>query len=350
MKQNVVILLDKLKNPNCGLGKVSFDFSMALLKERDPEIKITFLLHHLNKYDYLKGQQLKKLYFFNRFIPLSFSENYVFHALHQLPSYSIAGKCKKIFTIQDLNFIYTKSKEKISKYLKRIQQNIHLADAVVFASNFTKEECYKYLHIPKDKITRVIYHGVTLSRTMPQKPSFLKIDEEFLFTIGQCLPKKNFHVLIPFIKSMSANTKLVIAGENNTAYGNYIRSLIAENNLQNRIFLCGPVTEAEKLYMYLKCKAFLFPSIAEGFGLPILEAMRAGKPVFCSDRTSLKEIGSSYVFYWDSYEPDKMLTVFYEGIDAFDEEKKERALRYSLQFTWEESVKQYLELYKQLSL
>ncbi|MCX7725769.1 MAG: glycosyltransferase family 4 protein [Chitinispirillaceae bacterium] len=349
MPTNVIILLDKLKNLNCGLGKVSFDFSMALLKESDPEIKITYLLHHLEKWDYLKGQNLKRLHFINRFIPLSFSGNYIFHALHQLPSYSISGSCKKIFTIQDLNFVHVKSKEKALRYLKKVQHNIDRADAIVFVSNFTKDECFKYLHIPENKINKVIYHGVNLPNTLPQRPSCLKEEEDFLFTIGQFLPKKNFHVLIPFMQKTPASTKLVIAGDNNTVYGNYLRRLIVENNLQNRILLVGPVTEAEKLYLYLNCKAFLFPSIAEGFGLPILEAMRAGKPVFCSDKTSLKEIGSKHVFYWDSFDADKMLTIFYAGLNAFNEEKKEEALRYSLQFTWEESVKQHIKLYKLLA-
>jgi len=350
MPANIIIMLDKLKNMYCGLGKVAYDFSHALIKESHPDIRFTFLLNNTGKWDYLKGQQLKQLRFINRFIPLILPDDYIFHALHQLPSYHISRNCKKIITVHDLNFIHVKSKAKALKYLKKVQQNIYRADAIVFVSNYTKNECFTYLDIPENKITSVIYNGVNLPETKPEKPSFLNPNDDFLFTIGQFLMKKNFHVLIPFIQKVEEKTKLVISGENNTAYGNYIRKIIADNKLQKRIILSGPVTDAEKLYLYLHCRAFLFPSVAEGFGLPVLEAMRAGKPVFCSDKTSLMEIGNNHVFYWHSFDADEMQQTFYSGLDTFNEEKKEAALKYSMQFTWQENVRQYISLYKSLAV
>jgi glycosyltransferase involved in cell wall biosynthesis len=349
MPANIIIMLDKLKNLNCGLGKVAVDFSQALIKESNPDMRFTFLLNDKEKWDYLKEQQIKQLHFFNRLIPLSFPDDYIFHALHQLPSYRISGSCKKIITVHDLNFVHVKSKTKALRYLKKVQQNIYRSDAIVFVSNFTKNECFKYLDIPENKITSVIYNGVNLPDTKPEKPSFLNQNDNFLFSIGQFLVKKNFHVLIPFMQKIKEETKLVISGDNNTAYGNYMKKSVIGNKLEKRIILSGPVTDAEKLYLYLNCKAFLFPSIAEGFGLPVLEALRAGKPVFCSDKTSLMEIGNNYVFYWHSFDTNEMLKTFYSGLEAFSAEKKEAALKYSLQFTWKENVKQYLKLYKSLT-
>lgn len=349
MPANIIIMLDKLNNMNCGLGRVAFDFSQALIQESHSDMSFTFLLKNTEKWDYLKNQQLKKLHFLNRCFPLSFPDDYVVHVLHQLPSFRISGSCKKVITVHDLNFIHVKSKAKALRYLKKVQQNIYQADAIVFVSNFTKNECLKYLDIPGNKITSVIYNGVKLPETEPEKPPFLNQNDDFLFTIGQFLMKKNFHVLIPFMQKISAETKLVIAGDNNTPYGEYIKKIIAGNKLQGRIILPGAVTDPEKLYLYMRCKAFLFPSIAEGFGLPVLEAMRAGKPVFCSDKTSLVEIGDSHAFYWNSFDADEMIKVFYSGLEAFTEEKKEAALKYSMQFTWQKNVKQHISLYQSLS-
>ncbi len=349
MPANIIIMLDKLSNMNCGLGRVAFDFSQALIQESRYDMSFTFLLKRTEKWDYLKNQQLKKLHFSNRFFPLCFPGDYVVHTLHQLPSYRISGNCKKIITIHDLNFIHVKSKAKALRYLKKVQQNIYHADAIVFVSNFTKDECFKYLDIPGNKITSVIYNGVNLPETKPEKPSFVNRYDNFLFTIGQFLLKKNFHVLIPFIQKITEKIKLVIAGENNTSYGDYVKKMIADHKMQGRIILPGAVTEPEKLYLYKHCIAFLFPSIAEGFGLPVLEAMRAGKPVFCSNKTSLMEIGGNHVFYWNSFDADEMIKVFYSGLEAFTEEKKEAALKYSMQFTWQENVKQHIRLYQTLS-
>ncbi len=349
MPAKIAILLDKLSNLNCGLGRVTLEFSQALLKEKCHEFEFVFILKNNSNSEYLKNKNIKTIHPVNRYIPFHLPGCKVFHALHQLPSYRIAEKCKKIFTIHDLNFIHVKSKTKAGRYLKRIQHNIDQADAIVFVSYYTQNECLKYLDIPKEKMTTVIYNGVNMPAEEPVKPDFLNQHDDFLFTIGQFLYKKNFHVLIPFMLKIDKKIKLVIAGENNTSYGHYIKKTIADNRLQQRILLPGAIPDSEKLYLYQNCKAFLFPSLAEGFGLPVLEAMRAGKPVFCSDKTSLREIGSHHAFYWSSFHADEMLHIFYSGLEAFNNERKEAALNYSLQFTWQENAKQYIRLYQSLS-
>ncbi|HOK51883.1 MAG TPA: glycosyltransferase, partial [Bacteroidales bacterium] len=173
-------------------------------------------------------------------------------------------------------------------------------------------------------------------------------DDPYLFTIGQCLPKKNFHVLLPFVKLLEGRYKLIIAGESDTAYGAQLRKLIDQLKLRNIVYLPGPVSEAEKQYLYQHCSAFVFPSLAEGFGLPVVEAMLNKKPVFCSDRTSLKEIGSTHAFFWHSFEPDYMREVFEQGMLAFNEEKSEAAYQYAQQFTWQKNAEEYYKLYREL--
>lgn len=231
--------------------------------------------------------------------------------------------------------------------MRKVQKVVNKADAVVFISNFTKETCFQHLNFSPDKITRVIYNGVELPVISARKPDFLN-DDVYLFSIGQFLSKKNFHVLIPFLKKLPDDYKLVIAGEKNSWYGDYVKKIISENNLQHRVILPGAITEAEKLYLYMNCLAFVFPSLAEGFGLPVIEAMRLGKPVFCSDKTSLKEIGDEYVFFWKTFDPTEMSKVFSNGMENFTERKKQFAYEYSLKYSWKKNAEEYLELYKYL--
>ena len=347
MPVKVIVLMDKIVNPNCGLGRVAIDFSQALIELNDNEIELSFLVYGKSEKHFFNNQPVKRMHFFHRYVPFSLDGFQIFHLTHQLPSFKTKGAVKIILTIHDLNFLHTKSKSKAEKYLSKVQRNVDRADAVVFVSNYTKDECLKHLSIPSHKKTCIIYNGVELPRAEPVKPALFS-EGKYLFSIGQFLAKKNFHVLIPFLKKLPDDIKLIIAGENRTTYGAFTRKLIVENGLQQRIILAGPVSEAEKLFLYRHCTAFVFPSLAEGFGLPVLEAMRAGKPVFCSDKTSLKEIGGQYVHFWESFDPDLMIQVFTAGMVNFTELKRKEAYDYSLNFTWAENAKEYIRLYKSL--
>ncbi len=76
--------------------------------------------------------------------------------------------------------------------------------------------------------------------------------------------------------------------------------------MQNRVFLTGKVDDIAKQFYLSKCHAFVFPSIREGFGLPPIEAMHFGKPIFLSNKTSLPEIGGEHCYYWDNFDPEYM--------------------------------------------
>ncbi len=346
----VAILLDKLHNPNCGLGRVSIDFSRTLTEfsKQNNSLEINYLIYGKTNYSHLKLVKLYKINDLYRVIPAYFGHFDVIHLLHQTPSFHIAGGNKKILTIHDLNFLFTKNKYKSKRYLRAVQHMVNKADAVVFISNFTREICEKYLRFFPHQILRVIYNGVDLPSEEPIRPTFINENTPFLFTIGQCLPKKNFHVLLPFLKLLEGKYKLIIAGENNTSYGAHLRGLIHQYQLKNEVIMPGPISESEKRYLYQHCAAFVFPSVAEGFGLPVIEAMLNKKPVFCSDKTSLKEIGDGHVFFWRDFDPLYMSDVFEKGMNSLDTNKLEAAYNYAQQFTWQKNVEAYYQLYQQL--
>ncbi len=344
----VQVLLDKIVNPNCGLGRVAIDYSKALVTNNDCQVSFTYLLYGSNVFEHFNNQKTKLLKYVHRYLPAYFGKYDIIHITHQSPSFTIHGAVKTVLTIHDLNFLYTKNHQKASRYLKKVQKNVEKADAIVFISNFTRDICLQHLNIAPNKIVKVIYNGVELPDCIPQKPDFINNDE-YLFTIGQFLSKKNFHVLLPFLKTLPENIKLVLAGENNTSYGAQVRKLVSNLDLDNRVILAGPISEAEKLYLYQHCKAFVFPSLYEGFGLPVIEAMRAKKPVFCSNKTSLKEIGDKYVYFWNSFEPQEMNAIYSAGIADYTEEKQAQAYEYSLKYTWKTNAQEYMQLFKSLN-
>lgn len=347
MDKKILICLDLLKYPNRGLGRVSIDFSSQLTHSQN--FDYTFLVPQNIHNHHLTNQKLIKLDLKKKFFSNYMKEFDVCHIIHQHPKFSFQKAKRKVLTIHDLNFLYTKNKTKQIKYHRIVQNAIYQADAICFISEFTKNDCFNHLNIPSDKITAVIYNGVNDLPRSGEKPQWCP-NEEFLFSIGQFLNKKNFHVLIPFLQQLPSDIKLIIAGENTTTYGIEMKKMISERGLETRIILPRAIKESEKSYLYENCKAFVFPSIAEGFGLPVIEAMKFGKPVFCSDKTSLKEIGNKFAFFWEDFDPQNMKQIYDQGLSTFTENKNyiPDQLDYAKQFTWEKNVAEYEKIYKLL--
>jgi glycosyltransferase involved in cell wall biosynthesis len=203
-------------------------------------------------------------------------------------------------------------------------------------------------HLPiRDKPQQVIYNGASQLPETGQKTPQYQPRRPFLFSIGQMYPRKNFHVLPPLL--VGNNYELVIAGLHQTGYASQIKRVARQFGVEDRVVFPGPVSEEEKHWYYQHCQAFLFPSIAEGFGLPVAEAMQYGKPVFISRATSLPEVGGNEAYYFPDFDASTVQDVFRRGMD--DYASNGRALRIREQaekFRWQSAARQYIDLYKQL--
>jgi glycosyltransferase involved in cell wall biosynthesis len=161
--------------------------------------------------------------------------------------------------------------------------------------------------------------------------------------------KKNFHALLPLLEK-NKDLELVIAGkpEDNDYYKEII-SLAGGMNIQNSIHLVGQVTEKEKSWYYHNCKAFVFPSVSEGFGMPLAEAMSVGKPLFISDRTALPEIGSDIAFYFRDFSAEQMQQTFAEGMRCYEQKEMHAAIKNRAEeFSWQRAASEYINIYRKL--
>ncbi len=347
-KKKVLICLDRLKLLNCGLGQVSLNFGREILKQQSQDYDIVFMLPKKGFKEFEERANYIKLNIFKSIFARYMRHYDLCHVPHQLPSYKFGPSDKNILTIHDLNFILTKSVYKSERYLKDVQKNIYKSDAIVFISDFTKEMAYRYLDIPKTKRIEVIHNGVVIPDKSDIRPKWLP-DKKVLFSIGQFLDKKNFHVLLPFIQQLSDDYILVIAGENQTAYGNKLRNKIKEMGIVDRVIFPGGISEEEKGYLFHNCTAFLFPSIAEGFGLPVIEAMLCSKPVFCSDKTSLREIGSEFAFFWTDFDVEHMVKVYENGMKLIENSNHiTKQKEYAESYTYKKNVEKYFKIYNRL--
>lgn len=254
-------------------------------------------------------------------------------------------KSKFILTIHDLNALYEQTQFGTGDFYKNnLQKKIDRADVVTFISEFTKSEVEKNFDL-KSKRLKVIYNGISLGARASKPP--LVPEGKFLFTVGTVLPKKNFHVLIEMMKRLP-DYKLVIAGSTFHSYAKDMIYRISNERLNDRVFLVGTINEEEKLWYYQNACAFVFPSLLEGFGLPVAEAMSQGLPLFLSSKTSLPEIGGPDAFYFENFEATHMRDVFLEGMKSFNEDKKFLLIQRSKMFDWKKAADDYLKLYSTL--
>jgi glycosyltransferase involved in cell wall biosynthesis len=217
---------------------------------------------------------------------------------------------------------------------------------VTTASAFSAEEIERHLDL-RNKTMQVIPHGLSALASLPSRPAGVpEGGGPFLFAIGHVVPRKNLAVLVPFLKRLP-DISLVIAGRNTGSYARRMVSLAQEEGVANRIVMLGPVTADERQWLYQHCDAVVMPSLTEGFGLPVIEGMREGKPVFMSRATSLPEVGGPLGFYWDSYEPAHMAEVFTQGMQAVQQDRSygDKLRAHAARFSWAAAAKAYIELY-----
>jgi glycosyltransferase involved in cell wall biosynthesis len=352
--KKVLVDLGKLKDLNSGLGQVSLNFGHELSKaSRSTTLSLHFLVpgSFVAEFEEVNIQSVK-LSLIKRWFPALNASYDLWHAIHQDSGYMPPSGIPYLLTIHDLNFMYEKSKDKADKRLATMQRKINRAQYITFISHFAKEETLKFVDL-KGKPTSIIYNGVkTPDKKNMTQPSWIP-SGNFLFSIGVVRPKKNFLVLVEMMSRPELqNYSLVISGNDDHAYAGEIMEAIAKNDLEDRVVLTGSISEREKNYFYHHCSALLVPSLYEGFGLPLIEGMLCGKPVFSSRSTSLPEIGGDKAFYWDSFEPAHMAEVFVKGMEVYykDPHVFEKELKeYAARFSWKANTAAYIELYESIA-
>lgn len=348
--KKILIDISKIKNLYSGLGQFSAQFGKYLAEEHAHEFEFHYLVprnHDLNFSPLIKEIKINPLL---RLWKSSHEQYDIWHSLYQFPSYKPSSGFKQILTIHDLNFLVEKKESKRNRYLKKLKKDVDHATCITAISEYTKSqitEQYPNLNKP----IHVIHNGVeVLTQKEASFPGYSP-KGDFFFSISLFSPKKNFDTLIPMMKFFP-NKQLVLAGNHDNAYGNTIKQKINELGLERQIILPGIITDQEKVAFYQSCEAFCFPSLAEGFGLPVVEAMQFGKPTFLSDKTSLPEVGGTVANYFEHFEAKYMaekmksgLSNFYKHPEANQSEIKEHAK----QFTWKKSMQKYVNLYYEMT-
>lgn len=270
----------------------------------------------------------------------------VWHATHQAsPFFRFSSSPRRILTVHDLNILRKYSGLKRSWHLAMVRRNVSQANQLVAISHFTQQE-YRQADLDIRGEFPVIYNGNNLEgETLWIEPAVVP-HGPFLLTLGIIEAKKRFHLLIPMMKHLPG-LQLLIAGRNTTDYAADIRRLAQTEGVADRLLMPGEVSDAEKVWLLEHCTAFLFPSGSEGFGMPVVEAMHFGKPVYLSQHTSLPEIGGDLAFYFQQDDAASMAKDYLDGMEKYQssplyaQRLKDRAAT----FSWRKAAAAYVNLY-----
>ncbi len=257
-------------------------------------------------------------------------------------------RIKNLLTIHDLNCLHEgKSVKDQKESLRKTQKLIDNSHAIVCISHHCKKDVLENLDV-QNKPVYVIHNGTHDVNTPPEKPVGYYPAKPFLFTMGYVNSKKNFHTLISLLQD--EQFELIVAGKlDEPDYVCKMKVLAKKAGVADRLHILGPVTEADKAWYLKNCVAFLMPSLAEGFGAPVVEAMSFGKPLFLSRLTSLPEIGADVAFYFDDFNENNMQQVFKKGMSSYIENGlADKIIQRGNDFSWEEKAKEYIAVYRSL--
>ena len=269
----------------------------------------------------------------------------LWHTLHQHNRLRPPmGTVRVVETVHDLNFLHTKQSSRQAAYLKRMQQRLERASACIAITRHVADDIAR--HVAPRQPARVIHNGATDLTGITPTPVPGLDDAPYLLHVSRMAPTKNIAALLELAATWPEQ-RLVLAGAA-SPYTHWVQQMIEERRLHNvRVRL--DVTEQEKAWLYAHCRGFLFPSLAEGFGLPPIEAMHFGKPVFLSRLTSLPEVGGDVAWYFDAFDGTHMREVVQHGLAAHQREGRAAALQaHARRFSWQRCAAQHVALYLEL--
>lgn len=357
MKKNILIDVERLKYPRSGIANVC----ISLIRGLDEKLcHFNYTLYGPEKNIPATQSDFKVINwkFWQKKIKINTSPFSLIHVTHQLSDYFHSKKSnqKKVVTLHDLNFLHDKSSaRKIEKSKKLVQKNIGNADAIVCISEFVKDDFLKNKHLFSLKNAvkvDVIYNGLTFpeNEIFSSEKKYDFIGRKFILNIGVLFPKKNQEVLLNLITG-NERELVLITSSSKSEYKEKFLEKAKKLGLEKKVHILENVENNEKYFLLQNCESYCHPSLAEGFGIPPVEAMFFGKPVFLSNLTSLPEIGGDLAFYFNDFSSDSMKKIYDEGIEKFNVDKenyitklKERASK----FSYKSMAESYEGLYKRL--
>ncbi|RPI26556.1 MAG: glycosyltransferase family 1 protein [Acidobacteria bacterium] len=281
----------------------------------------------------------------------------VFHATdHVLPCFS---KIKGVVTLHDFTYrLFPKTHTAPNRLFLTVAMRLFLraASGLIADSMCTRQDAVRLYGVDPSRI-RAIHLGVD-SRFRPASKgekaelrAKYQLPEHFVLTLGTLEPRKNLNKVLDaynLLKQSGVRRKLVIAGKKGWLSESFLPR-IRGLGLESDLIMTGFVPDEDLPILYSSADLFVFASLYEGFGLPVLEAMACQTPVACSNTSSLPEVAGDAALFFNPGDPQDMAGKIAEALEhsGLKEQLRERGLLRVKEFTWERTARETLKVYRQ---
>ena len=289
-----------------------------------------------------------------RYLPFTekISGKYIFHSSYY--RYASASNAINVTSIHD--FTTEKFRKGLAREVNLLQKKwaVKKAKGVVCISENTKKDLLFFMPNTDENKIRVIYNGVSNDFfNIPENFEIAEKDERFsdlenqkyLLYIGHRTSYKNFNFAVEAASKFKENLKLVVVGEPFTDEEKvYVESLLDYNYLQ-----LNKLNNENLNHLYNKAYALLYPSSYEGFGIPIIEAMKTKCPVIAFKNSSIPEVAGEAALLYEEENVDSII----HGIQKLQDKDlrdrlKNKGIIQAEKFSWDNTFRQYIEFYKEL--
>jgi glycosyltransferase involved in cell wall biosynthesis len=350
---------DILKNHNTGVENYTKGL-ICSIKDHNPilihEKNITHALFKINK-EYILPKRLRfpgSRSFYNIVSPPKLPKLDIIHlpTVHS-PFLFKPKNLKVIVTVHDITPL-------IEPKWHNIQRNIFfrlflgnllaLSDKIISVSLTTKNDLIRFFPKTANK-TEVVYSGIS-EQFKPEKKNLAvlnkyNISKDYILCVGTLEPRKNIIRTIKAYEKSGIKESLVIVGPR----GWKDNSILSEiKSHKNKIIFTGFVPQSDLPQFYSSAKAFIYPSLYEGFGFPVIEAMKCATPVITSNISSTKEIGQGAALLVDPYNIDDIAKAMKNLLsnNKLHKELSEKGLKHSQKFNWKDYGQKMEEIYRNL--
>jgi glycosyltransferase involved in cell wall biosynthesis len=266
----------------------------------------------------------------------------LFHGLNQrLPRMRLR---RSIATFHDLFMMSGEysTPEFRARFTAQARDAAARADAIITVSEFTRGQVISLLGVEPSRV-HAVHHGT-------RRLSFPPVErQKVILNVGAIQTRKNIARLVEAFETIDASWRLVLAGS--AGYGSAeIFARIATSSARERISVTGYVSPEELAAWYAKAAIFAFPSLDEGFGMPVLEAMAAGTPVVTSNRSALPEVAGDAALLVDPHSTEELAAAL-RALAQGEELRKDLARRgvdRARLFTWEKAVAETWNVYREV--
>ena len=262
----------------------------------------------------------------------------------------ISEECKKIMVVHDLSFHhfpqYFSLQTRLWYKILNPKRELKKSDHLIAVSEFTKKDLIRTYNILETKIT-TIHEGIdeklTANIPLQELQKKYNLPKDYFLFLATIEPRKNIkNLLQAFTHFNQTNSKvhLVLAGKTNPK----IFATVPKQQRKNIHFI-GFVEEQDKASLYTNAKAFIYPSLFEGFGLPLLEAMKVGTPVITSNISSMPEVVGDAALLIDPQEPATITAAMEKVLDPSTTKKLQSKMKDQIKkYSWEKAAKQTAKL------